>query len=96
MNTMSARTIISPGEIDRQKAKAARYADISRGEHRMFVAALSHNANGTATSRWPDRVLNSMAGHTEADRGVPPQYRAQSPRAVAARRMLLAAMDEGI
>jgi hypothetical protein len=64
--------------------------------HRMFVAESSHNANGTATSRRPDRVLNSVAGHTAADRGVPPRYRAQSPRAVAARQMLSAAITLGL
>ncbi len=59
---------------------------------RMFVAALSHDANGTAGRRRPDRVPNSAAGHPKSDRGVSPEGRALSPQAMAARQMLSAVL----
>jgi hypothetical protein len=63
--------------------------------HRMFVAALSHNTNAVAQNRGPDRGPDSAAYDREAARGVPPQYRARSSRAVAARQMLSTVIASG-
>jgi hypothetical protein len=63
--------------------------------HRLFVAALNHHTNGTGTSRPPSRVLNPVAAHIEADRGSRPEFRTLSPRAVAARQILSAAITSG-
>jgi hypothetical protein len=64
--------------------------------HRMFVAALGHDANATPGSRRPNRLATSLAGQSAPERGLAPEYRAPSPRAMAARRWLLAAINEGI
>jgi len=64
--------------------------------HRMYVAALSHDANGTTDNRPPDRVPNSAPGSTEPGRGVAPGYREPTPRAVAARRLLFATISKGV
>jgi hypothetical protein len=64
--------------------------------HRLFVAALSHDPNGTAGSRQPERAPNSGAGHTGPDRAVSPEYRAPSRRAMAARQMLSAVLSSGL
>jgi hypothetical protein len=64
--------------------------------HRMYVAALSHDANGTTGNRPPDRVPNSAPGYTETGRGVSPEYREPKPKAVVARRLLFATMTKGV
>jgi len=62
--------------------------------HRMFVAALSHDANGTAKAQGPSHVSSSMSGYAQADLNIPPQQRAPASRIVVARRLLLARMNE--